>query len=376
MAIANALGATYQVDSYLNFVKSENIPIYEVYAVDTLTVDLEPWERVGGLGAYVHLAGRSDYLSCYVSEIPAGGHLNVERHAFDKLIYVVKGRGATTIELGNGKKHTFEWGPGSLFGIPMNAQHQHFNGSGTETARLAAVTNLAIIMNIYHNTDFIFDNPFVFNDRAGEDRFFQGEGEYHPVKAGRNHWETNFVPDLINFELPEWHARGAGGNNIQFLLANATMHAHISEFGQGTYKKAHSHDAGAHIFCVTGQGYSLLWHDGENPTDTVRVDWKPGTLYAPPDGPTIHQHFNTATAPSRYLALDFGGIRYKVTDKKSKNYEGMDVSMKDGGIQIEYEDEDPRILELFEQECAKAGSQSTMREWISDYVASRQVARA
>ena len=50
----------------------------------------------------------------------------------------------------------------------MNAQHQHFNGSGTETARFAAVTNLAIIMNIYHNTDFIFDNPFVFNDRAGE----------------------------------------------------------------------------------------------------------------------------------------------------------------------------------------------------------------
>jgi gentisate 1,2-dioxygenase len=375
MAIANALGTTYQVDSYLNFVKSENIPIYDVYAVDTLTVDLEPWERVGGLGAYVHLAGRSDYLSCYVSEIPAGGHLNLERHAFDKLIYVVKGRGATTIELGNGKKHTFEWGPGSLFGIPMNAEHQHFNGSGTETARFAAVTNLAIIMNIYHNTEFIFDNPFAFNDRAGEDRFFQGEGEYHPVKAGRNHWETNFVPDLVNFELPEWHARGAGGNNIQFLLANSTMHAHISEFGQGTYKKAHAHDAGAHIFCVTGQGYSLLWHDGENPIDTVRVDWKPGTLYAPPDGPTIHQHFNTANAPSRYLALDFGGIRYKVTEKKSKNYEGMDVSMKDGGIQIEYEDEDPRILELFERECAKAGSQSKMRDWISDYVANRQMAR-
>ncbi|MFN0071650.1 MAG: cupin domain-containing protein [Chloroflexota bacterium] len=376
MAVINALGTIYQVDSYLNFVKSEDIPIYDVYAVDTLTVELEPWERVGGLGAYIHLAGRSDYLSCYVSEIPAGGHLKPERHAFDKLIYVVKGRGATTIELGNGKKHTFEWGPGSLFGIPLNAQHQHFNGSGTETARFAAVTNLAIIMNIYHNNDFIFDNPFVFADRAGDDRFFQGEGEYHPVRGGRNHWETNFVPDLVNFELPEWHARGAGGNNIQFLLANSTMHAHISEFGQGTYKKAHAHDAGAHIFCVTGSGYSLLWHDGENPVDEVRVEWKPGTLYAPPDGPTIHQHFNTATAPSRYLALDFGGIRYRVSEKRAKNYEGMDVSMKDGGIQIEYEDEDPRILDLFEKECAKAGSQSKMREWIQDYVAGKSAVRA
>jgi quercetin dioxygenase-like cupin family protein len=375
MTVDQARGTTYQVDSYMNFVKSEGIPVYDVYAVDTLTVELEPWERVGGLGAYIHLAGRSDYLSCYVSEIPAGGQLNVERHAFDKLIYVVQGRGATTIELGNGKKHTFEWGPGSLFGIPMNAVHQHFNGSGTEPARFAAVTNLAIIMNIYHNTDFIFDNPFVFSDRAGEDRFFQGEGEYHPVKPGRNHWETNFVPDLVNFSLPEWHARGAGGNNIQFLLANATMHAHISEFQQGTYKKAHAHDAGAHIFCVTGQGYSLLWQDGENPVDTVRVDWKPGTLYAPPDGPTIHQHFNTATASSRYLALDFGGIRYKVSEKRSKNYEGMDVSMKDGGIQIEYEDEDPRILELFEKECEKAGSKSKMRDWVQEYLASKKAAK-
>ena len=101
MAIANALGTTYQVDSYLNFVKSENIPIYDVYAVDTLTVELEPWERRRPWR--LRTAGRSDYLSWLRVRDPSGGHLNFERHAFDKLIYVVKGRGATTIELGNGK---------------------------------------------------------------------------------------------------------------------------------------------------------------------------------------------------------------------------------------------------------------------------------
>ena len=84
------------------------------------------------------------------------------------------------------------------------------------------------------------------------------------------------------------------------------MHCHISEFQQGTYKKAHRHNAGAHIFCVTGEGYSLLWHEGDNPVDTVRVDWKPGTLYAPPDGPTYHQHFNSGTKRARYMALRTG----------------------------------------------------------------------
>ena len=50
----------------------------------------------------------------------------------------------------------------------------------------------------------------------------------------------------------------------------------------------------------------------------------------------------------------------------------MDMSVKDGGNQIEYQDEDPRILELYEQECAKNGVQSRMRE----IAAGKQVAAA
>jgi hypothetical protein len=40
----------------------------------------------------------------------------------------------------------------------------------------------------------------------------------------------------------------------------------------------------------------------------------------------------------------------------------MDKSVKEGGNQIEYEDEDPRILDLYERECAKNGVQSRMGE--------------
>jgi hypothetical protein len=164
--------------------------------------------------------------------------------------------------------------------------------------------------------------------------------------------------------LPEWKERGAGGtsSNVQFTLAASTMHAHISEFGVGTYKKAHRHDAGAHIFCVTGQGYSLLWLDGQNPVDTVRVEWKPGTLYAPPDGPTFHQHFNTANVPSRYFVMSFGGARYFISNARKASYQNMDKSVAEGGNQIEYQDEDPRILELYERECASNGVASRMRE--------------
>jgi gentisate 1,2-dioxygenase len=343
----------YGLDPYLDFAKSEGIPIVEGFSVDCLKLELEPWERLGGRGAYVHLAGRGDYVNCYVVEIESGGELNVERHLHDKLIHVLQGHGATVVELPDGTRETFEWGPGSLFGIPLNCQHQHFNG-GSEPVRFAAVTNLPIVLNLFHNEKFIFNNPYAFDERSGQERYFKGEGEFRKVRPGRHQWETNFVADLTSFELPEWKARGAGGKNIQFVLADSTMHAHISEYPEGTYKKAHRHDAGIHIFCVTGEGYSLLWDEGQDPTGTIRVDWKPGMLYAPPDD-LFHQHFNLFSKPSRYLALGFGGVRYPVVSSMRKVYEGMDKSVKEGGNQIEYEDEDPKIKQLFMEELAKRG---------------------
>ena len=98
----------------------------------------------------------------------------------------------------------------------------------------------------------------------------------------------------------------------------------------------------------------------------MRVDWKFGTLFAPPDGPTYHQHFNTADKPSRYLALYSGGSRYPVLDSRRRN-PAADVSIKLGGIQVEYEDEDHRILDLFEEECRKAGEKSIMREYLGEH---------
>ncbi len=354
----------YQINTYLDWVKTEGVPIIEAYAVDCLTQPLEPSPRVGGLGAYIHLVGRGDSATCYLAEIPPGGSLNSEKHLYDKLTYVLSGRGATTVEAPDGRRHSFEWGPGSTFGIPINARHQFHNGSGSEPARFASVSNLPIILNLFHNVDFVFDNAHAFQDRVGDERYFRGEGEFRAVKPGRHQWETNFVADLTSFQLPEWKERGAGGtsSNVQFTLAGSTMHAHISEFGVGTYKKAHRHDAGAHIVCVTGNGYSLLWLDGQNPVETKRVDWKPGTLYAPPDGPTFHQHFNIASVPSRYFVMSFGGARYFISNARKANYQNMDKSVAEGGNQIEYEDEDRRILDLYERECARNGVTSRMRQ--------------
>src|SRR5438094_7737979 len=124
---------------------------------------------------------------------------------------------------------------------------------------------------------------------------------------GNHMWETNFVPDLTAIELKSWGDRGGGGTNIMFVLADGTMHAHISEMPVGSYKKAHRHGPSFHVMCVMGQGFSLLWYEHEK--DFRRIDWQHGMVLVPADR-QFHQHFNTGAQPARYLATAVGGLRY------------------------------------------------------------------
>ncbi|HKF75738.1 MAG TPA: hypothetical protein VKF59_06315, partial [Candidatus Dormibacteraeota bacterium] len=322
-------------------------------------VEVRPWARMGALGAYTLVRGRGDFLDTYVLELPAGGATEPQRHLFEEVLYVLDGNGSTTVETPDGGSRSFEWGPASLFALPLNARYRHFNGSGGRPARLVATTNLPLVLKAFHDLDFVFANPHVFPERWGDDSHFQGRGTFLPVRPGRHQWETNFVPDLAAFELQEWRARGAGGSNIMFVLADGTMHAHLSEMPVGTYKKGHRHGADFHIFPVTGHGYSLLWYEGDR--DFIRVDWRPGTVYAPPDM-MFHQHFNLSPEPARYLAVAFGGLRYPFTEDKRRTFEGMDVSVRDGGRQIEYTDQDPRIHPMYLDELRRRGLEPRMGE--------------
>jgi gentisate 1,2-dioxygenase len=345
----------YLIDSYLDWVATEGIPVLEDFGFDLLALETAPWARMGGTarGAYFHVKGRGDFVNGYVCELPPGGTTDPQRHLFEEVVYVLSGRGSTTIRSDEGERHSFEWGTGSLFALPLNTQYQHFNTSGREPARFAAITSLPLVMNSFHNERFIFDNSFSFSDRHGDARYFRGEGTFLPVKPGRHQWETNFVPNLQDFKLESWDKRGVGSSNIKFILADGTMHAHMSELAVGTYKKAHRHGPDFHVFCVTGHGYSLLWYEQDQ--EMKRIDWKHGWVYAPPDQ-MFHQHFNTAPDPSRYLAVAYGSIRYPFSsDKKVMFGDRSDTDVTEGGRQIEYENEQLRVREIFEEELRRHG---------------------
>ena len=350
-------------DPYLAWAEAEGIPMVEDFGVNLNEVETRTWARMGVDGALVHLKGRGDFLCVFVLDLPPGGKSTPQRHIFEEVVYVLEGQGSTTIKTHDGQTHSFEWSQGSLFALPLNATYQHFNGSGKSRARLSSTNNLPMVLNLFHNEAFVFENSFVFADREGKETFFSGEGEFIPKTPGRHMWETNFIPDLRQFELVKWEKRGAGGSNMMFVLADGTMHAHSSEMPVGTYKKAHRHGADFHVSCITGTGYSLLWY--EDDTDFVRVDWDHGVVFAPPDG-MYHQHFNTSATPARYLAIALGGLRYPMVAEKRAVFMGMDVNVRDGGAQIEYEDQDPRIHEIYLEALRENGVESGMGRFLKE----------
>jgi oxalate decarboxylase/phosphoglucose isomerase-like protein (cupin superfamily) len=353
----------FLVDPYLNWVKEEGIPVVEDFGVDIKKVETKPWARYGVPGCFVHLKGRGDFLAMYVIDIPKGGKTTPQKMMAEEVFYVIDGHGSTVVESYDGKKHQFEWGPRSLFALPLNSRYQHFNGSGSDRARLYSCNDLPLVMNLYRNDKFIFDNGSAFPEREGDTSYFAGEGEFIPKIPGRHMWETNYITNLSTFELQAWAKRGAGGSNIMLSLADGTIHAHVSEMPVGTYKKGHRHGADFHVMCCKGDGYSLLWYEFEK--DLVRVDWDHGVVFAPPDG-MFHQHFNAGPEPARYLAIAMGSMRYPLLAEKRAVWLGMDVSIKDGGKQIEYEDQHPKVHPTYLEALAKHGAKSKMGKFIDE----------
>jgi len=352
----------YLVDPYMDWAKGEGIPIHLDFGHDLLALETAPWDRYGAKGCFAHTKGMGDFMANYVLEVEPRKNTEVVRHLYEAFFFVLAGHGSAVVWLPDGTQRTFEFGPKALFAIPLNCKYQIFNGSGSEPVRLSVTNDAPLTINLYHDLDFVFDNQHDFADRVGDPKYFDGEGRLdtfnkESVKV-QNIWETNFVNDLTSFKLYEFDGRGKGSMNVNFVLADGTMHSHVSQMPVGRYKKAHRHAAGTHVHAVDGSGYSLLWYDGDS--EFVELPWRHGIMYTPPFW-MFHQHFNTADQPARYVAMSLGSRRYPFISLRRKSAEGQGaVSVSKGGRQIEYEEQDNRIHRKFLEECAKTGVPSQM----------------
>jgi hypothetical protein len=154
------------------------------------------------------------------------------------------------------------------------------------------MTNAPVIMDVFHNSDFIFNNSYQFSDR------YKGEEDFFAVKNNRYErgmqpiWETNFIPDIKSARLDSMTVKGAGVEITQFEVSGNGLIGHISGWPEGRYHKAHYHGAGAVLLGLESSGYVLLWSKelGTMPfqngreDEVVKMEWKEGSVYCPPNG--------------------------------------------------------------------------------------------
>ena len=256
------------------FMESEEIPIYRDIGVSKVqNLPLQPWKRTGGRGSYIQLHGTEGKWGSYVVEVPGAGALNPEKHMYEEVYLVVEGRGSTEVWLeGDNKRHVFEWQKGSLFSIPVNAMHRIVNASSSP-ALLLGGTTAPNLMNLINNTDAIFNCPYQFRDRfSGADDFYKYKDDIEPDPVrGLAMRRTNFIPDIVNCDLPLDNRRSPGWRRVEPFMTGNTFYLWIGQHENGHYSKAHAHTSAAVLICIKGKGYTYTW-----PENLGLTPWKDG----------------------------------------------------------------------------------------------------
>ena len=173
--------------------------------------------------------------ACSCCEIAPGGSSTPQRHLYEEVIYVLEGTGSTQVEFADGTKRSFEWGPRSLFAIPLNAKHRHFNGPGHNRALIVATTDLPLMLNMLPQRKIYLRQRFRFLGALRQKGVFCRRGRSHHGAAGQPHVGDEFRSDLDQTELNNWDDRGAGSRQPSWsVLADGTLRTHISEMPTGT----------------------------------------------------------------------------------------------------------------------------------------------
>jgi hypothetical protein len=360
---------------YDSFMEAEGIPVYRGIGVRRVQdLPLEPWKRVGGRGSYIQLYGTEGLWGCYVVEVPPGGALNVERHLYEKNVLVVEGRGSTEVwQDGQTKPQTFEWQKWSLFSIPLNAKHRFVNATNSP-ALLLCGTTAPNVMNLIDNPRFIFNCDYNFSDRySGAEDYFKPREDIEPDPIrGLAMRRTNFIPDIVNCELPLDNRRSPGYRRIEPSMAGNRFYVWIGQHETGRYSKAHKHASAAVLICLTGKGYTYTWPDALGMTPwkdghadkVMRQDYEPVGMVsaAPMSGDWFHQHFGVSREPLRLMAWH-GPNNQRARKAGRPGEQLMDwgaIDLKKGGSAIPYHEEDPAIRREFEQTLAREGLASRM----------------
>jgi len=170
------------VNPWEEWLNQENLPVHkDYYVADLRKAEVKPWKRLGpGVnGAYIDLVGGEGVNVGYLCELAPGAKTQPQRYLFEEVLYVLNGEGESLIwNPGSKTKQSVRWRAGSVLAPPLNVWRQHIN-RGSTPARFLVMTNAPVVIDLFHNLDFVFNNDFAFRDRYSGEADFFGGGELH-----------------------------------------------------------------------------------------------------------------------------------------------------------------------------------------------------
>src|SRR5919199_1232299 len=100
----SATDVRLHVDAYREWLAEQHLPVLTGHFVPDLNaVQLESWELTGGRAAFIYLEGSEGTSGSYVCEIAPGQSLKPQQHMYEEIIYILQGRGASTVWGSSGK---------------------------------------------------------------------------------------------------------------------------------------------------------------------------------------------------------------------------------------------------------------------------------
>src|SRR5579863_8211956 len=198
-------GGRVERNFYRRWIKYTKVPTVEGYSIqDARIQEVFPWPEVEGRGVYLNFSGNV-HMDGVIYEIPPGKALAARHNFYEQNLIGLTGRGYTMF--GHGPHaNKVEWGEGSLFAVPLNVYHRHYNADSAHPARLLAITSFPLMLQLFGSLRLINNLPFEFTNR------YDGSPDYFTKnKRIEQRWnETNFVADMRESELVEWSERGGG----------------------------------------------------------------------------------------------------------------------------------------------------------------------
>ena len=332
------------------------LDLHHGYSASSLrTVSLKPWSERGIAAAFYDIIGAESLAGLYVGEIAPGQSSKPARQLCDDVVFIMAGRGSTTVETAKGAI-SFEWGPRSLFAIPLNHRFVMHNNSGREPARFVSVNTIPIVYNLFRDPRFVFGCDWQF-DRINPDVNLADSVLYQPdanhERTAVNLHDTCFVPDIFMVQRTSFKERGSGNKTVYFELANSVISVHVAEHPGLRFYNPHRHGPSAFVFTLgEASGYTLMWQDSGK---EVRFDWPENDIgVVVPPNMWWHGHFGTSPSAMQ-LAIKLRSRKFPLNHLFDKTHKHV----SEGGTVLRYTDLEQglreRVWRTYVEECRRRG---------------------